>query len=73
MAPVSSSHHLLRKNWYFLGGTLPDTERLARALGFEFWRDGDHVMHDFRIVALGRDGAERGVVTSAHRDVGNLL
>lgn len=66
-------HHLLRDNWHFLNGTLPDTERLARTLGFEFWRDGDHVMHGFRIVALGRDGAERGVITSAHRNVEDLL
>jgi cytochrome oxidase Cu insertion factor (SCO1/SenC/PrrC family) len=68
-----ASHNLLRDNWHFLSGTPTDTERLARVLGFEFWRDGEHVMHDFRIVALGSDGAWRGAVDSAHGDWLNLL
>jgi cytochrome oxidase Cu insertion factor (SCO1/SenC/PrrC family) len=68
-----ASHHLLRDNWHFLSGTPSDTERLARVLGFEFWRDGEHVMHGFRIVALGSDGAWRGAVDSAHGDWRNLL
>ncbi|MDB6085702.1 MAG: putative secreted protein [Gammaproteobacteria bacterium] len=66
-------HGLLRGNWHFLSGTPADTERLARALDFEFWRDGDHVMHDFRIVALGSDGGMRGAVDSSHRDWQELL
>ncbi|HEY4443572.1 MAG TPA: SCO family protein [Steroidobacteraceae bacterium] len=68
-----TSHHLLRDNWHFLSGTATDTERLARALGFEFWRDGDHVMHDFRIVALDSEGAWRGAVDTSHGDWRNLL
>jgi cytochrome oxidase Cu insertion factor (SCO1/SenC/PrrC family) len=64
---------LLRENWHFLSGSAADTQRLARELGFEYWRDGDHVMHDFRIVALGSDGAEKGVIDSAHRDWQDLL
>jgi len=67
------SHGLLRVNWHFLSGTPDDTERLARLLGFEFWRDGEHVMHDFRIVALGGDGAQRGVIDSVRGDWRNLL
>ena len=68
-----ASHRLLRDNWHFLSGTPADTERLARALGFEFWRDGEHVMHDFRIVALAGDGTWRGAIDSAHGDWRNLL
>ena len=68
-----TSHGLLRGNWHFVSGTLPDTERLASELGFEFWRDGDHVMHDYRIVALGRDGGRRGVIDGAHGDWLELL
>ena len=68
-----ASHHLLRDNWHFLSGTPIDTERLARALGFEFWRDVDHVMHGFRIVALGSDGAWRGAIDTAHGDWRGLL
>ena len=66
-------HGLFRGNWHFLSGTPADTERLARVLGFEFWRDGEHVMHDFRIVALDGDGAQRGVIDSAHGDWRSLL
>jgi cytochrome oxidase Cu insertion factor (SCO1/SenC/PrrC family) len=65
-------HGLLRDNWHFLSGTAADTQRLARVLGFEFWRDGEHVMHDYRIVALDRDGAQRGIIDSVHRDWRNL-
>jgi cytochrome oxidase Cu insertion factor (SCO1/SenC/PrrC family) len=68
-----AGHHLLRDNWHFLSGTPADTERLARVLGFEFWRDGGHVMHDFRIVALDRDGSWRGAIDSAHGDWRELL
>ncbi len=66
-------HGLLRGNWHFLSGTAADTQRLARLLGFEFWRDGEHVMHDYRIVALDRDGAQRGVIDSVDGDWRNLL
>lgn len=68
-----TSHGLLRDNWHFLNGSVADTERLARMLGFAYWRDGDHVMHDYRFVALDRSGAERGVITSAHHDLRDLL
>jgi cytochrome oxidase Cu insertion factor (SCO1/SenC/PrrC family) len=68
-----ASHHLLRGNWHFLSGTPADTERLARVLGFEFWRDGEHVMHDFRIVALDSDGTWRGAINSARGDWRDLL
>jgi cytochrome oxidase Cu insertion factor (SCO1/SenC/PrrC family) len=61
-------HGLSRENWHFLSGTPTDTERLARVLGFEFWRDGNHVMHDYRIVALGRDGVQHGIIDAAHGD-----
>jgi cytochrome oxidase Cu insertion factor (SCO1/SenC/PrrC family) len=66
-------HGLMRDNWHFLSGTAADTQRLARVLGFEFWRDGEHVMHDYRIVALDRDGAQRGIIDSVHGDWRNLL
>lgn len=66
-------HGLERGNWHFLSGTPADTERFARLLGFEFWRDGEHVMHDFRIVALNRDGAQRGVIDSVHQQWLDLL
>jgi protein SCO1/2 len=68
-----TSHGLLRDNWHFLIGTQHDTERLAGILGFEYWQDGDHVMHDFRIVAFSGDGTERGVIDSVKGDWRGLL
>ena len=68
-----SSRGLVRANWHFLSGTARDTEQLARLLGFDFWRDGDHVMHDYRIVALGGDGGWRGAIDSSHPDWRVLL
>lgn len=68
-----AGHGLVRSNWHFLSGTSRDTERLAGLLGFDYWRDGEHVMHDLRIVALGGDGAWRGVVDSAHTDWQGLM
>ncbi|MEP6883368.1 MAG: SCO family protein [Gammaproteobacteria bacterium] len=68
-----TEHSLTRRNWHFLSGTPADTERLARVLGFEFWRDGDHVMHDYRIVELGGDGGVRGIIDSAHSNWQALL
>ncbi|MGH8866048.1 MAG: SCO family protein, partial [Burkholderiales bacterium] len=47
---------LTRTNWHFITGTNDDTERLARLLGFEFWKYDDHVMHDFRIVIFDAGG-----------------
>ena len=49
-------HHLDRANWSFLGGSREDTERLARALGFEFWNYDEHVMHDSRVVLFDASG-----------------
>ncbi len=66
--------HLLRDNWHFLTGSREDTERLARLLGFEYWRYDEHVMHDFRIVALRADGELQAVIDdSSHGDWRSLL
>jgi protein SCO1/2 len=67
------SHHQFRENWHFLTGTPADTERLARLLGFEFWHYDEHVMHDYRIVALGGDGALRGAIDAGHGEWRDLL
>jgi cytochrome oxidase Cu insertion factor (SCO1/SenC/PrrC family) len=68
-----ADHGLARKNWHFLTGTSADTQRLARLLGFEFWNYDEHVMHDYRIVALNGDGGLRGAIDSAHSDWRALL
>jgi cytochrome oxidase Cu insertion factor (SCO1/SenC/PrrC family) len=52
-----SSRHLNRANWHFLTGSAQDTERLARTLGFDFWKYDEHVMHGSRVLVFDADGA----------------
>ena len=47
---------LLRPNWHFLAGPPAQTRRLADLLGVRYWVYDDHVLHDFRIVAVHPDG-----------------
>lgn len=51
-----ASHHLARANWHFLSGSRDGTERLARQLGFEFWKYDEHVMHDSRVLIFDSQG-----------------
>lgn len=51
------SRHLTRDNWHFLVGTRTDVQRVARQLGFEFWKMDEHVIHDSRIVRFDERGA----------------
>jgi len=51
------THHLGRDNWHFLSGSVADTERLARSLGFDFWVYDEHVMHGSRVVIFDAAGA----------------
>lgn len=50
------SRHLSRANWHFLVGTRADVQRIARQLGFEFWKMDEHVIHDSRIVRFDEHG-----------------
>lgn len=59
---------LMRTNWHFVTGTNDDTERLARLLGFEFWKYDNHVMHDFRIVIFDATGALHASLDSSRAD-----
>jgi protein SCO1/2 len=68
-----AAHGLRRENWHFLTGTPGDTQRLARLLGFEYWHYDEHVMHSYRIAALGGDGAFRGAIDSQHEDWKDFL
>ncbi|HYL00271.1 MAG TPA: SCO family protein [Steroidobacteraceae bacterium] len=51
------SRHLTRDNWHFLVGTRADVQRIARQLGFRFWKMDEHVIHDSRIVRFDEHGA----------------
>ena len=47
---------LTRPNWRFLSGSPAITRHLADVLGVRYWVYDDHVLHDFRIVAVRPDG-----------------
>jgi cytochrome oxidase Cu insertion factor (SCO1/SenC/PrrC family) len=57
-----SSRHLNRGNWHFLTGSADDTERLARALGFDFWKYDEHVMHAARVLVFDASGAPQSAL-----------
>ena len=59
------TRHLTRDNWHFLVGTRADVERIARQLGFEFWKMDDHVIHDLRIVRFDEHGTLVATDTAA--------
>ncbi|MCH8622468.1 SCO family protein [Undibacterium sp. TS12] len=47
---------LQRHNWSFLSGNPADTKSLAANLGINYWIYHDHVIHDFKITLLDKDG-----------------
>ena len=51
-----ANRHLDRRNWHFLSGSRDDTERLARQLGFDFWKYDEHVMHGMRALVFDARG-----------------
>ena len=46
---------------------------LARFLGVRFWNYDEHVMHDFKVVRLGPEGAIAATLDWNHRGVDTLL
>ncbi len=57
-----SSRHLNRANWHFLTGSAHDTEQLARALGFDFWKYDEHVMHGSRVLVFDAHGVSQSAL-----------
>ncbi|MBS0374927.1 MAG: SCO family protein [Proteobacteria bacterium] len=60
------SRHLDRPNWHFLTGDEASTNALAHALGFDYWRYDEHVMHELRALVFdprGRPEAALGPET----------
>jgi cytochrome oxidase Cu insertion factor (SCO1/SenC/PrrC family) len=62
------SRHLTRPNWHFLSGREADIGRFARALGFEYWKYDEHVMHDFKIVFVSAEGRVVDGLTWSNRE-----
>ena len=55
-AAFRAEHKLKRPNWYFLTGDAAATRQMADRLGIQFWRYGEHTMHDFRIALVSPQG-----------------
>jgi cytochrome oxidase Cu insertion factor (SCO1/SenC/PrrC family) len=68
------SRGLDRETWHFLTGTPQDTRRLARFLDVDFWRYGQHILHDFRIVLFDAKGRwHKDIVWDRPRDLAAFL
>ena len=59
------NRRLGRGNWHFLTGTHQAVRQLARQLGFDYWIQDDHVLHDPRIVVFDSRGLLSATFTSA--------
>jgi cytochrome oxidase Cu insertion factor (SCO1/SenC/PrrC family) len=68
-----SNRHLDRGNWHFLSGSRDDTERLARQLGFEFWKYDEHVMHGARALVFNAHGEVESELGPEIRDWAGAL
>jgi len=55
-AAFRAERQLARPNWHFLTGDAKATRQMADRLGIQFWRYGEHTMHDFRIALVSPQG-----------------
>lgn len=72
-AQLRAERGLARGNWRFLSGDEASTRRLARSLGIQYWRYGEHTLHDFRIVLLSPDGTPARRLDAVDQPVASLL
>jgi cytochrome oxidase Cu insertion factor (SCO1/SenC/PrrC family) len=62
-----------RPNWRFLSGDESATRLMARNLGVNYWRYGEHTMHDFKIVLLTPQGELARSIASFDEPPSRLL
>jgi len=72
-ADLRALRKLDRSNWQFLTGDAHAVSDMASRLGVRYWRYGEHVMHDFRIVLVTPDGRALRAMTSFDEDPASLL
>lgn len=66
-------HRLARSNWVFLSGDEASTRSLANRLGVRYWRYGEHLVHDFKIVLLSPQGRPIRSIDAFDQDLSNFL
>jgi len=69
LAQFKTSFKGADEHWHFLTGNPENVKALAAALDFKFWRLDDHVIHDFRIVALDGSGVVSSVLSFEQSDL----
>ena len=72
-AEYRAERKLLRPNWQFLSGDAQSTAHIARQLGVNYWRYGEHVMHDFRIIMVSGQGRIVATMTTPDQGLATLL
>jgi protein SCO1/2 len=72
-AQLRADRHLGRPNWQFLTGSDAAVRRLARHLGVRYWRYGEHILHDFRVVLLSPDGEVVGALDAVDQPLERLV
>lgn len=54
--------NLTRSNWHYLTPRPQDLPLIAGALGVRYWRDGETLMHDFRVLHVNPAGETVGIL-----------
>jgi protein SCO1/2 len=72
-ARYRKTRSLDRPNWHFLTASARDTPTLARLMGIAYWREDEHIMHDFKLLRVAADGEVLRVLDNFGDDVGRLL
>ncbi len=72
-AALRSERPAMGENWRFLSGDAAATQRMARWLGVNAWRYGEHVMHDYRLVLVSPAGRVVTQLTMPDQDPRALL
>ncbi len=60
-------------NWHFLTGPETATPRLAALLGIGYWYEGEHLLHDFRLLRTTAEGDVVRTIKAYDEDVDLLL
>ena len=64
---------LNRPNWHFLTSSVNDVALVAHQLDIHYWYEGEHLLHDFRLLRTNKEGRITHTVDSFDTDVEKLL
>jgi protein SCO1 len=74
LAQYKADKKITSPNWHFFTGSLADTKELSKLIGLgEFWAMDDHIIHDFKITAINKNGDLVRTIDWDHRDPAGLF